>query len=63
MSDELGARGSENCIDCHMPRGDNKNMTLQVSGGTFTVQMIDHYIRVDQGATDAWLQENASPSN
>jgi cytochrome c553 len=63
MSDELGARGSENCIDCHMPRGDNENMTLQVSGGTFTVQMIDHYIRVDQGATDAWLEENASPSN
>ena len=60
MSDELGARVSDNCVNCHMPRGDNENMTLQVSGGTFTVQMIDHYIRVDRDATAAWLQENAS---
>ncbi len=51
MSDELGDRIADNCIACHMPIGDNEGMTLNVSQGTFTVTMIDHYIRVDEQAT------------
>jgi hypothetical protein len=38
-----------------MPMGDNEGMTLQVSRGTFTVTMIDHWIRIDEKATDAYL--------
>lgn len=55
MAEELGPRVADNCVECHMPMGDNENMTLQVSGGSFTVQMIDHYIRVDQQATKNFL--------
>jgi hypothetical protein len=55
MADELGEKISENCVECHMPMGDNENMTLQVTGGSFTVRMIDHYIRVDQQATEEYL--------
>lgn len=57
MSQELGQRVSDNCIACHMPMGDNEGMTLQLSRGTFSVQMIDHFIRVDPEATDAYLNK------
>jgi hypothetical protein len=57
MFDQLGASVADNCIDCHMPVGDNENMTIRVSGGSFTVQMIDHYIRVDRRATDKYLSK------
>jgi hypothetical protein len=40
-----------------MPIGDNQNMTLQVAGGSFTVRMIDHYIRVDEKATAEYLSK------
>lgn len=57
MSKKLGASVADNCVDCHMPMSDNENMTLQVSRGSFTVQMIDHYIRVDEKATTAYLSK------
>lgn len=55
MHEQLGEKIAENCVSCHMPIGDNTGMTLQVSRGLFTVTMIDHYIRVDQGATQQYL--------
>jgi hypothetical protein len=57
MSNTLGSAVADNCIDCHMPIGDNENMTIRVSGGSFTVRMIDHYIRVDQEATAEYLSK------
>jgi hypothetical protein len=57
MSKKLGPSVADNCVDCHMPIGDNENMTLQVSGGSFTVRMIDHYIRVDERATTEYLSK------
>jgi hypothetical protein len=55
MSEELGDRITDNCIACHMPIGDNEGMTLQLSRGTFSVTMIDHFIRVDKQATTEQL--------
>ncbi|MFK8112069.1 MAG: multiheme c-type cytochrome [Rubripirellula sp.] len=47
--DQLGAAQiNEQCISCHMPIGKNESMKIQVSRGSFTVEMIDHYIRIDQ---------------
>ena len=57
MAKELGSTLADNCIDCHMPIGDNENMTLRVSGGSFTVRMIDHYIRIDEKATAEYLSK------
>ena len=55
MSEELGPSVADNCVDCHMPVADNEDMTIQVSGGSFTVRMIDHHIRVDDEATLKYL--------
>ena len=55
MSNQLGDKAAENCVDCHMPKGDVERMTMQVAGGSFTMTMIDHYIRVDRKATKAYL--------
>ena len=57
MSKKLGPSVADNCVDCHMPMGDNANMTLRVSGGSFTVRMIDHYIRVDEKSTAEYLSK------
>lgn len=57
LSERLGKNVSENCIACHMPMGDTEGLTFRLSRGSFTVSMIDHYIRVDQKATDAHLQK------
>lgn len=57
MFKKLGSAVADNCIDCHMPIGDNENMTIRVSGGSFTVRMIDHYIRVDEKATTEFLSK------
>ncbi len=36
------------CVSCHMPIGANEGMTLKASSGDFSVQMIDHYIRINR---------------
>lgn len=56
MSDELGERISDNCISCHMPTSENEAVTLRTTGGAFSVQMVDHYIRVNRDATKAYLE-------
>ncbi|NNE00089.1 MAG: cytochrome C [Pirellulaceae bacterium] len=60
LSDELGERIVQGCIECHMPMGDNEGMTLQVAEGSFTVTMIDHYIRVDKRAAQEHLQKSSN---
>jgi len=57
MSEKLGERIADNCVACHMPMGDNEGMTLRLSGGSFTVSMIDHFIRVDKKATGEYLSK------
>jgi len=58
MSAQIGESISDNCIDCHMPTGDNDQMTIEVGGGDrFTVRMIDHYIRVDREAAEHYLEK------
>lgn len=62
-ADQVGATISDNCIDCHMPTGDNDQMTIELGGGDlFTVRMIDHYIRVDSEATKSFLQKRHDAS-
>lgn len=63
LSDQLGASISDNCIDCHMPTGDNDQMTIEIAGGgVFTVSMIDHHIRVDAEATEVFLDSKSKSS-
>lgn len=55
MHEQLQDRLADNCIDCHMPTGDNEGMDIETSAGKFKPPMIDHYIRVDRQATDRFL--------
>jgi len=57
MSDQLGDRITQDCVSCHMPMSDNEGMSFEVSKGSFNVQMVDHYIRVDREATAKVLDE------
>lgn len=57
MSEELGAKINDDCIACHMPMGESSGMTLQLSGGSFSIRMIDHHIRIDREATRMHLEE------
>ncbi len=56
MSDELGPRLMENCIDCHMPKRASANLRFQTGQGNVFPPLRDHYIRVDQQATEKYLQ-------
>jgi hypothetical protein len=58
MHDQLGERLTANCIDCHMPTGDIEEMELDTAGGRLSPPMIDHLIRVDREATDAFLNRD-----
>jgi hypothetical protein len=58
MHDQLGERLTANCIDCHMPTGDIEEMELDTAGGRLSPTMIDHLIRVDRKATDAFLKRD-----
>jgi len=55
MSEQLGERLSENCIDCHMPRRAT-DLRFESAEGTIFPPLPDHYIRVDQKATDEYLR-------
>lgn len=56
-SEELGAKISENCIDCHMPKKAGKHLRLDTAEGSIFPPLRDHYIRVDQEATEAFLKD------
>ncbi|MEM8669936.1 MAG: multiheme c-type cytochrome [Planctomycetota bacterium] len=47
MSSKLGPSIANDCIGCHMPTEANEDMK-DVASGAFTIEMIDHYIRVPE---------------
>lgn len=55
MEPTLGERLSDNCIDCHMPAGASKNMSVDTSEGTLFPPLRDHHIRIDPNATREYL--------
>lgn len=55
MSEQLGGKIAENCIDCHMPRRATANLRVETTQGSVFPPLRDHYIRVDQQATDEYL--------
>lgn len=57
MHDELGSRLADNCIDCHMPMRATKNLQVETRDGNIFPPLRDHHIRVDQQATDEFLQK------
>ena len=57
MQDELGARLADNCINCHMPVRATKNLHFETLHGNVFPPLRDHYIRVDQQATDKFLKK------
>lgn len=56
-----GERIKTNCIDCHMPKKDDTKLEIETEDEVIFPQVRDHYIRVDEDATqellDAWLTE------
>ncbi len=56
MFAEVGSSIAENCIDCHMPKRSGDFLKLNTAEGTIFPPLRDHYIRVDQQATQEFLQ-------
>lgn len=46
---------AENCVDCHMPRRPTENLRLQSIEGDVFPPLRDHFIRVDQTATQQFM--------
>jgi hypothetical protein len=60
MEGQLGDRLAENCIDCHMPVRASKNLQVETGQGNIFPPLRDHYIRVDQEATDQFLKQDSN---
>lgn len=60
MKDQLGDRLADNCIDCHMPVRASKNLQVETGDGNIFPPLRDHFIRVDQQATDEFRKEQAN---
>ena len=56
MSETVGAKIAENCIDCHMPKRATANLRVQTSSGNIFPPLRDHYITVDRQATEEYLK-------
>ncbi|MCO8123163.1 C cytochrome precursor [Stieleria sp. TO1_6] len=56
MADTVGPRISDNCVDCHMPKRGSDKFWLKTNEGKVFPPLRDHHVRVDQQATDAFLQ-------
>ena len=48
---------SNNCIDCHMPSRASEHLRLETSSGDVFPPLRDHYIRIDQDATDSFIEK------
>ncbi len=59
MNEQLGNRLSDNCIDCHMPVRASETLQVETGNGNIFPPLRDHFIRVDQQATDEWLQQSS----
>ena len=55
----------DNCVDCHMPKRESENMRMNLAGENVFPPLRDHFIRVDQDATQEFLYrlEAESQSN
>ena len=51
-----GSRITENCIDCHMPKGDDTSMEIETAQDVLFPEIRDHYIRVERDATRIVLE-------
>ena len=51
-----GIQFAENCIDCHMPQRPTKKLRLKSIEGDVFPPLRDHLIRVDQQATEEFIQ-------
>jgi hypothetical protein len=63
-----GERIADNCIDCHMPKEDDKQMGMATESKQVFPEIRDHFIRVHPESTEAvlkkWAHQNdASKSN
>jgi hypothetical protein len=52
-----GVDFAENCIDCHMPRRPTENLRLSSIEGDVFPPLRDHYIRVDEVATEQFMNQ------
>jgi hypothetical protein len=50
-----GVDFAENCVDCHMPRRPTEDLRLASIEGDVFPPLRDHYIRVDQTATQRFV--------
>lgn len=50
-----GVNFADNCIDCHMPRRPTENLRLESVEGDVFPPLRDHYIRIDEIATEKFL--------
>ncbi len=55
MSDTLGERLAQNCIDCHMPVRASENLKVDTAEGSIFPPLRDHFIRIDPQATEEYL--------
>ncbi|KAA5541768.1 C cytochrome precursor [Roseiconus nitratireducens] len=51
---------ADNCIDCHMPTRPTEDLRLRSIAGDVFPSLRDHFVRVDQQATDEFLQRHQS---
>ena len=58
MHENLGPKLRENCIDCHMPKRATDKLRVETSVGQIFPPLRDHHIRVDQKATENYLNSN-----
>ena len=57
MTDQIGTRIRNNCIDCHMPKRRDKQMPLATQKGMHFPLLRDHHIQIDLDATERVLKQ------
>ncbi len=56
MAEKVGEKISDNCIDCHMPKEATLNMQLDSMDGNVFPPLRDHFIHLDNEATQEFLK-------
>ncbi|MGB7346897.1 MAG: multiheme c-type cytochrome [Pirellulaceae bacterium] len=60
MFDEIGDSINQNCIDCHMPVAETKNLRMSTAQGNVFPPLRDHYIHANRDVADAHLLQKAN---
>lgn len=55
MGERLGDKITDNCVDCHMPVEATANMKMSTDEGMLFPPLRDHYIRVDERASEKYI--------